>query len=156
MPLQMTVSKNKTIIMYCISSPIHIKLLFAYVYKLRSVPSICVRTNVQLMTSLVILSPNNFFSYILQLQCCGLTNYTDWKVTPWGRGHTGKLPHSCCRSTSDAICSDRKETAVLYRTVIIKYYIDTSKSFNFNLREYFSRTLLIYSIVNSTIMLPYI
>jgi hypothetical protein len=50
------------------------------------------------------------------LQCCGLTNYTDWKVTPWGRGHTGKLPHSCCRSTSDAICSDRKETAVLYRT----------------------------------------
>ena len=50
----------------CIVSPHPFTLLlFAYVYKLRSVPSICVRTNVQLMTSLVILSPNNFFSYIL-------------------------------------------------------------------------------------------
>lgn len=50
------------------------------------------------------------------LQCCGLTNYTDWQATPWGRGHTGKLPHSCCHSTRDAICSHRKETADLYRT----------------------------------------
>jgi len=50
------------------------------------------------------------------LQCCGLTNYTDWKITPWGRGHTGKLPHSCCHSTRDAICADRRETADLYRT----------------------------------------
>ncbi len=45
------------------------------------------------------------------LQCCGVSNYSDWRHTPWGRGHApDKLPHSCCRWTAQAICSEGKHT----------------------------------------------
>ena len=57
-------------------------------------------------------------SRILQLSCCGLTNYTDWQGTPWGQGHPDKLPYSCCQFTTEAVCSAYKETAAVHRTVI--------------------------------------
>ena len=58
--------------------------------------------------------------FLFQLHCCGLTNYTDWKPTPWGVGHPDKLPHSCCHSTTDGVCADQSSTADLYRTVRTK------------------------------------
>lgn len=60
---------------------------------------------------------------ILQLWCCGLTNYTDWQGTPWGHGHPDKLPYSCCQFTTEAVCSVHKETAAVHRMVRKLSYI---------------------------------
>ena len=35
-----------------------------------------------------------------QVGCCGVTGYSDWYHTQWGKGHKERLPHSCCASTS--------------------------------------------------------
>ena len=89
---------------------------------------------------------------ILQLWCCGLTNYTDWQGTPWGQGHPDKLPYSCCQFTTEAVCSAYKETAAVHRTVIIHdqitykfLYFDTltpihSTIFRFIFAQRFYRT----------------
>jgi hypothetical protein len=61
---------------------------------------------------------------LFQLQCCGLSNYTDWQATPWGKGHPNKLPHSCCLSTTEAVCTDNKEKASLHRRVSKKYLVE--------------------------------
>ncbi|XP_018613763.1 tetraspanin 36 [Scleropages formosus] len=34
----------------------------------------------------------------IQLQCCGIKNYTDWTTLPWFRGHNDSVPSSCCRA----------------------------------------------------------
>lgn len=40
------------------------------------------------------------------LQCCGVTNYTDWFTTPWGVAHPGRVPTSCCE---DRNCTSMNE-----------------------------------------------
>ena len=52
-----------------------------------------------------------------QLWCCGLTNYTDWQGTPWGRGHPDKLPYSCCQFTFKGVCAANDESAFMHTTV---------------------------------------
>ena len=72
----------------------------------------------------------------LQLQCCGVTNYTDWQATPWGIGHgEGRMPHSCCRWTAEAVCSakrhDEREAWLnntgCYR-LVINFVVDNMKA----------------------------
>ena len=54
---------------------------------------------------------------LLQLWCCGLTNYTDWQGTPWGQGHPNKLPYSCCQFTFKGVCAAHDESAFMHTTV---------------------------------------
>ena len=56
---------------------------------------------------------------LLQLWCCGLTNYTDWQGTPWGQGHPNKLPYSCCQFTFKGVCAAHDESAFMHTTVSI-------------------------------------
>lgn len=50
------------------------------------------------------------------LRCCGVNNYTDWQVTPWGVGHgENKLPHSCCQWTVQGVCSTNQAEAHLFK-----------------------------------------
>ncbi|TRY64315.1 hypothetical protein TCAL_04622 [Tigriopus californicus] len=52
----------------------------------------------------------------IQLRCCGVNNYTDWQVTPWGVGHgENKLPHSCCQWTVQGVCSTNQAEAHLFK-----------------------------------------
>lgn len=48
----------------------------------------------------VCLAKSDCDDFPLQLQCCGVMNYTDWLQTPWFN-HSGKyeVPQSCCNKT---------------------------------------------------------
>ncbi|KAA0713936.1 Tetraspanin-36 [Triplophysa tibetana] len=36
----------------------------------------------------------------LQLECCGVQNYTDWTATPWFGQHNNSMPRSCCKANA--------------------------------------------------------
>lgn len=36
----------------------------------------------------------------LQLECCGVQNYTDWTATPWYGQHNNSVPQSCCKANA--------------------------------------------------------
>lgn len=40
------------------------------------------------------------FSLFLQLECCGVLNYTDWSSRPWFSSHNNSVPHSCCKANT--------------------------------------------------------
>ena len=50
-----------------------------------------------------------------------MTEFSDWRETPWGRGHgTDKAPHTCCLWTADGVCGveeQRKRRAMLHPKV---------------------------------------
>ena len=58
---------------------------------------------------------------LLQLRCCGVSNFSDWQATPWGEGHgPNKMPPSCCGWTRAGVCGPRQSergVAELYMTV---------------------------------------
>jgi len=58
------------------------------------------------------------------LWCCGLSNFTDWQGTSWGKGHPGKLPYSCCQFTREAVCSIHEETAAVHRMGCYRFLIN--------------------------------
>ncbi|TSL10190.1 Tetraspanin-3 [Bagarius yarrelli] len=35
-----------------------------------------------------------------QLECCGVSNYTDWSSRPWFRSHNNSVPTSCCKANT--------------------------------------------------------
>lgn len=43
-------------------------------------------------------------TFVTQLQCCGVQNYTSWASTAWGASHNNSVPVSCCKNTSTAEC----------------------------------------------------
>lgn len=64
------------------------------------------------------------------LWCCGLTNYTDWQGTPWGRGHPDKLPYSCCQFTFKGVCAANDESAFMHTTgcyrLVMNFILDNA------------------------------
>ncbi|KAG5281024.1 hypothetical protein AALO_G00066620 [Alosa alosa] len=42
-----------------------------------------------------------------QLQCCGVSNYTDWTSMPWYSSHNNTVPLSCCKNTTT--CTGRPD-----------------------------------------------
>ncbi|XP_071743834.1 CD63 antigen isoform X2 [Lepeophtheirus salmonis] len=62
------------------------------------------------------------------LHCCGLSNHSDWSNTPWGTGHRGKLPHSCCLYTEEAVCASDRDTAFVHRQgcyrIVVNFFMD--------------------------------
>ena len=52
------------------------------------------------MKDAVDLLDDDKYSEYLQVGCCGVSGPGDWAATSWGRGHTARLPHSCCLTTS--------------------------------------------------------
>ena len=53
---------------------------------------------------------------LFQLGCCGVVAYDDWYSTPWGRGHSERLPHSCCLLTQAGVCSPGSQGAQVYQS----------------------------------------
>ncbi|XP_067872802.1 tetraspanin-3-like isoform X1 [Heterodontus francisci] len=50
-----------------------------------------------------------------QMQCCGVTNYTDWTQFPWFiQSGNASVPHSCCARNLSTCTGDMEEPELLY------------------------------------------
>ncbi|XP_067872803.1 tetraspanin-3-like isoform X2 [Heterodontus francisci] len=51
----------------------------------------------------------------VRMQCCGVTNYTDWTQFPWFiQSGNASVPHSCCARNLSTCTGDMEEPELLY------------------------------------------
>eukprot|EP00090_Calanus_glacialis_P020989 TRINITY_DN32409_c0_g1_i1.p2 TRINITY_DN32409_c0_g1~~TRINITY_DN32409_c0_g1_i1.p2 ORF type:complete len:120 (-),score=27.35 TRINITY_DN32409_c0_g1_i1:630-989(-) len=62
-----------------------------------------------------------------QVGCCGVTGWADWQQTQWGKGHTNRLPHSCCESTATGVCRPQAPDARLYKAGCHSLILDVTE-----------------------------
>ena len=70
--------------------------------------------------------------------CCGVSGPQDWHHTSWGRGHSHRLPHSCCLSTTTGICdSQPQHGTVLHQRGCHQEITDLVEDYAFHLISFF-------------------
>lgn len=75
------------------------------------------------------LAKSDWYTFLLQLQCCGVKNYTDWLETPWFN-HSGKyeVPLSCCNKNFHSCNGTLDSPQLLYNevqiTIELPYLLD--------------------------------
>lgn len=70
--------------------------------------------------------------------CCGVSGPADWAETSWGRGHSYRLPHSCCLSTTTGICNPRPlQGTVLYQRGCHQQITDMAEDYAFHMISFF-------------------
>jgi len=75
-----------------------------------------------------------------KLGCCGVVEHDDWQSTSWTSRHQSKLPHSCCHTTENAVCSPDIHGAQVYQTGCYMLLLTAAKH---NLANIISGILLV-------------
>ena len=76
--------------------------------------------------------------------CCGVTGYSDWQHTVWGRGHRDRLPHSCCVSTSTGVCRPAAADAQLHKYGCHTVIVDTIEMYGLHIVSVLLLTTLLH------------
>lgn len=82
----------------------------------------------KLFAGVFLLCDDDVFSALIQLKCCGFTNFTDFVGSEFEKENGGGLPPSCCRTNSAPCRSDEAEqSAVQVRWKLKKHLQSTGK-----------------------------